>query len=123
VTCGVHDFSVDRGCDQQIVFQIWDDAAQTAPRNLTGAVLMFRAARRPARGADPNAPPDILITKPLTVSAPASGLAALDLSRGESRALPVGAAALYEIEERRAGRETILARGVITGLGGLNADQ
>lgn len=85
---------------------------ETTPLDLTGSTLVFRALW--SGGNE--------IRKNLTVATPVNGEAVLDLSVVETRSLPNGAVAKYEIERRMGGAQTTLLYGTLVATEWVNDD-
>lgn len=110
-------FRVDRGADQSILFNIFTNEARTTRKDITGhSVTAFIGVGSPT------------LTKALRIVDAVNGVAALDLTRVESRSIALGNRMEVEIQlidltpPPQDRREFIIGRGRVTGLGGMNAD-
>jgi hypothetical protein len=83
----------------------------TTPVDLTGSTIVFRAAW--SAGS---------INKDLTITSASQGQATLALTVEETRLLPSGASADYEIERRIGGNQTTELFGKLIVAGGINND-
>lgn len=106
---GQYNLDVWKGNTLSVTFGFKTD--DTTPLDLTGSTLDFRAIWA---GGE--------IRKNLTVATPANGEAVLALTVEETRELPDGAIAKYEIERRIGGAQTTLVYGTIVATGWANAD-
>jgi hypothetical protein len=104
-------FTIDRGANQSILFNIFTTESLVTRKNLTGCtVTAFIGA-----GA-------ATITKALRIVDAPTGQAALDLTPSESRLILAGQRMDAEIELREGSLQIIVGRGRVTGLGGINLD-
>ena len=86
------------------------------PQDLTGATIVWRAT---------NGGTQVLrmdTTAGITVPTPSNGKAVLSLTPTNTRALPQGAVALYELELRQGGKEITVFHGKINATLGNNDD-
>jgi hypothetical protein len=104
-------FTVDRGADQSILFNIFTTETGTTRKNLTGCTVTAFIGAGTAT-----------ITKVLRIVDAPQGVAALDLTPAESRLILSGQRMDAEIELREGSLQIIVGRGRVTGLGGINLD-
>lgn len=104
-------FTVDRGADQSILFNIFTTETGSTRKNLTGCTVTAFIGAGTAT-----------ITKTLRIVDAAQGVAALDLTPSESRLILNGNRMEAEIELREGSLQIIVGRGRVTGFGGLNLD-
>lgn len=112
----ISDIDVWMGNTLSVVFQLDQDADGT-PLPLTGSTFVFRVISGGAeilRKASPSAE--------LSVPTPSNGKVLLELSPADTRLLPLGRIARYELERRVSTEETTMATGFLNVRGGLNDD-
>ncbi len=107
-------FKVDRGADQSIIFQIFTNESLVARLNVSGKPV--RAYIRPSESVPP------ILSKLCREINGANGEVALDLTPAESRLIPEGRKVLIELKVFDGTQQFIVARGVVTGLGGVTLD-
>lgn len=109
------DLDVWKGNDWSQTFSFVDGSG--AAVNLTGGVLVFRVTRNGTELLRKSSP-----SSGITIATPSNGQAVVTLTVAETRALPYGMVALYEIELRDGAGQTTLLAGRINVLGGVNDD-
>ena len=106
------DITIWRGNTETIPVEVKARVGATvAVVNLTGSTLHFRAEWVGG-----------VIVKDLDIIDAPLGLAELRLTKAETRGVPQGAPALYEIERRVGTEEKTIAYGRLIASGGLNTD-
>lgn len=105
---------VDRGADQSILCNVFTNEALASRLNLMSKPL--RAFIRISEDVP------VAIEKVLRVVDAATGVVALDLSRTESRLIPIGNKMQIEFKLYDNGSQIIVGRGRVTGLGGITLD-
>ena len=106
------DIALTRGNTATVRFAVWADDDKTQPADLSGASLHFRAAWNGGQMLRAS-PAEIIIS---------GNHGDMALSAADTRALPCGRIARYELELREAGRETTIKRGYLVVAGGINTD-
>lgn len=110
-----YNITVQRGNTETLAFRLKD--SEEAAFDLTGSVLIFRAATRTG---------DIVIRKDtddgIAVDDPTSGEFTVALTPEETRSVPEGSLMNYELERRIDGNERTLVMGRLIGRGGVNDD-
>lgn len=104
------DISVRAGNNLSQPFR-WLQVAGGAPVDLTGSTLRFRTAW--SGGA---------LAKAVTITNAAGGEFTLDLTVAETRALPIGRVAFYEIERRIGASQKTIIEGFLDVSKGVNDD-
>ena len=99
-----------------ITLQFRFRATQTVPFDLTGSEIVFWLAWTGGEIRRTSNDSGILIADPT------SGLISIPLSAADTRAIPTGTSARYEIERRYNGTETSLIWGVVDVGEGINDD-
>jgi hypothetical protein len=107
-------FEVQRGMDQSILINCFTNEATTTALNVAGKTI--RAFVRVSEGGA------MLLDKATREVNGAAGIVALDLSPAESRLVPLGRKAQFELKLFDGTKQYIIARGILTGLGGISAD-
>ena len=115
MTVATQDLEVWKGNDWSQTFAFVDGTG--AALDLTGSSLVFRATAPGMTTLRKSSP-----SSGITIPTPANGQAVVTMSIAETRLLPLGMVALYEIEFRSAGTQTTLVAGRINALGGVNDD-
>ncbi|MCA3695302.1 hypothetical protein [Aquidulcibacter sp.] len=105
---------VDRGADQSILCNVWTNESLASRLNLMSKPL--RAFIRVSEDVP------VAIEKVLRVMDAATGLVALDLTRTESRLIPIGNKMQIEIKLYDGSSHIIVGRGRVTGFGGITLD-
>lgn len=106
---GQYNLAVWKGNTLSVTFGFKTD--DTTPLDLTGSTLEFRALWN---GGE--------IRQDLTIATPSNGQAVLDLTVVQTRQIPNGAIAKYEIERRISGAQTTLVYGTLVASEWVNAD-
>lgn len=114
-----HDFSMHRGDDRQITFQVVDESQ--APFDITGAALTWIMAEqdlKEAATATPKPKATTLVTKTvgsgITITAPATGDLQVDLDSADTVTFKAPLAYYHELQLTVGGFVTTVAFGIIT---------
>lgn len=110
------DIDVWRGNTLSVVFQLNRDA-QGTPLPLSGSTFVFRVLDGETELLRKASPSD-----ELSVPTPSDGKVLLSLAPADTRALPLGMLARYELERRVSSEETTVAFGFLNVAGGVNDD-
>lgn len=106
------DINIWRGNTETLPIAVKIRAGATmTPVNLTGSTLQFRAQWEGGS-----------LAKDIQITDAALGLAELVLSTAETRGVPQGNTARYEIERRVGSEEKTIAYGRLIASGGINTD-
>ncbi|WP_424363609.1 hypothetical protein [Methylocystis parvus] len=106
-TVARYDIEIVAGNSKTIPITFYEDAAKVNPLDLTGSTIIFRAVWD--GGSLSKSSP----SSGITISDPTTGAISIALTVANSRALPEGKVAKYEIERRIGGAETTLLLGYL----------
>lgn len=109
------DIEIPRGSDWAIQWRIFE-ADGTTLKSLSACELVFRATWRDGAIEKRSGDGDMQLDSPST------GLAAMPLSVPETRSVPFGRIARYELEIREGGRQLPLQYGWLIGIYDINPD-
>jgi hypothetical protein len=107
------DFEIRRGNNTPVTWEFVD--AQGAAQDLAGATFVLTVAWRGALIVKDSSDPGLEVRAE-------TGEVVWTPSLSESRMIPVGRVARYELEWRSGGKQRTWASGTVTGVGGLGGD-